>query len=333
MIAGAVALITSVLLLMDARGQSLVLAGPGLPPSGGACFLWDPSQASPQANYIFDPSTFSYSGSNFSSGSNGGLAGGAWTAESGTPIKGTPLNGHNTIAFNGTQGFVNNAAIWPGGNVYVFAVVNVGTTQANSLVSAGWAPGEGRDAGHDWVFYPRLGSALGGSVNEGFLFQGSGAAVITRGDMLTDSSYHIISAKIGTSSDLREDGTAGTPTVTAGTINASTSANVRVGASGPSAAEAITASVAYLAVLINPTLADIQNFEGWAAAPAQFNMQASLPIGHPYKKHAALHWRGYSSASALQCSSLRSSAAHLDSDPVRQWHPCHEAADCPSGAT
>lgn len=279
------AVVFSLLLVASARGV-LVVAGPGLENAAGgaACTLWVPANATTQPVLIFDPSTFTYSGSNFSSGTNSGTNSGAWLIESGTPAKGTQLNGFDVISFTGAQSIYNATNPWPGGNVYVFTVAKVSATHIGALISAAWGTSDGRDATHDWVFYPRGGSAFGGSANEAWLFQGTSAGVITRGDLFTDTNYHIAAIKIGTSVDLRKDGTAGSPSSVTGAINTATSANIRVGASGISAFEALTGSVAYLAVLVDPTTADIQNFEGWAAW--RFGLQANLPGGHPAKSAA-----------------------------------------------
>lgn len=248
--------------------------------------LWQPTaNLITPARYIFFPDTFTYSGNNFASGTNQGSVGGAWTAESGTPVKGaTQLNGRNVIAFDGTMTFLNNAAAWPNAtNVYIFAVVSVPGRGPKSLASHSWFTGEGAD----WVYYPRGGTGFGGSADQAWLFN-NGAAIRTLGDLHTDSAYHITCIKLGTSADLRLDGTAGSPATVLGTLLNSTTNNFRVGGSGPSANEAITANLAYLAILVDPTIDEIQNMEGWAAAPAQFNLQADLPAGHPYRNAAPI---------------------------------------------
>jgi hypothetical protein len=255
--------------------------------------LWTPANLSTPARYIFDPSTFTYSGSNFASGSNQGSVGGAWTAESGTAVKGTPLNSRTVLALNGSQGFLNNTAAWPNGaNVYVFAVGSFPNRGGFGLASHSWGSGEGAD----WVFYPRAGNNFGGSADQAWLFN-NGAAFRTLGDLFTDSSYHIACIKLGTSADLRVDGSAGAPVTVLGSILNSSTNNFRIGASGPLAAEGITGNIAYVAVLVDPTIDDIQKLEGWAAAPAQFNLQANLPAGHPYKSAAPIV--GYNIAASL----------------------------------
>src|ERR1700753_423758 len=154
-----IAALLAAALLFPAPTQALLQlqgAGPGGAPSG-ACVLWTPANLATAPRYIFDPSTFTYSGSNFSSGSNTGSVGGSWTIESGTPAKGTALNGITTIGFTGAQSFINSTAAWPATNVFILAVATVGTVQANSLFSSSWGTSEARDATHGWVFYPRGG--------------------------------------------------------------------------------------------------------------------------------------------------------------------------------
>lgn len=257
----------------------LQLQGAG--PVGGSsvCVLWTPANLATAPRYIFDPSTFTYTGSNFTSGSNTGSVGGSWTIESGTPAKGTALNGLTTISFAGGQGFINSTAAWPATNVFIIAVATVGTVQGNSLFSSSWGLSEGRDATHGWVFYPRGGTALGGGANFAWLFQGTGAAVINQGNLFVDTNPHVVAIQAGTTQNLILDGTTGTNSGATGAISASLTNNVRVGESD-AGQEQITATVAYIAVLQNPTTIDYQKYIGWAAW--RFGLQANLPGGFPY---------------------------------------------------
>lgn len=245
--------------------------------------LWTPANLVTAPRYIFDPTTFTYSGSNFSSGTNGGSVGGSWTAEAGTAAKGTQLNGLDVIDFTGTQSLLNSTAAWPAStNVFVFAVAKVGATHTGGLVSHSWNVS---DATHSWVYYPRAGAGLGGSANEGWMFQGTGLVPIIRGDIFTDTSYHIVAVKLGSTAFLDKDGTAITPTLsTTGTINATINNNLRLGATNATAGEPLTGSVAYLALLVDPTTDEIQKLEGWAAW--KYGLVAQLDAAHPYKSAA-----------------------------------------------
>lgn len=246
--------------------------------------LWTPANLLTPPRYVFDPGTFVYTGSNFTSGSNSGSVGGAWSILAGTPAKGAGLNGFNTLGFAGAQSFINSTATWPAGNnFFVFHVSSVGTTNGGGLVSHSWGVGDVRDATHGMVYYPRIGTAFGGSVNEGGIFQGISSGVITRGDVFTDTSFHIAATKTGTVGLLRKDGTVLSPTITTGTISLSNSTNFRVG-STDNASEFLTGDVAYIAVLVDPTTPDIQNLEGWAAW--NYGLVAQLDAGHPYKSAA-----------------------------------------------
>jgi len=260
----------------------LQLQGAGVGSSSAACVLWTPANLATAPRYIFDPDTFTYSGSNFSSGTNSGSVGGSYTAESGTVAKGTALNGHTTLNFTGTQGLLNTGAVWPAStDIFVFAVANVGTTQGNGLASHSWATSERTSSTSSWVFYPRGGSAFGGGANEGWLFNGNTAAIITRGTLFSDTSYHVVYGKTGSQALMAVDGTTITPTATTGTIGGpTTSSNFRIGATGPSAAEPLTGLVAYVAALSNPTTLEAQKYIGWAAW--RFGLQANLPGGFPY---------------------------------------------------
>lgn len=250
--------------------------------------LWTPANLVTAPRYIFDPTTFTYSGANFASGTNGGSVGGPWTVEAGTPAKGTQLNGIDVIGFTGAQVFLNTVVPWPANsNVFVFSVIKVPATVGGSLTSHSWGVFDHRDATHGWVYYPRVGSgAFGGGVNEGGLFQGIGSPLITRGDVFTDASYHIVGIKIGTTAGvMRKDGTVATTTqATTGTINSQVlSNNCRVGASD-TGSEFLTGDVAYVAILVDPTLDEIQKLEGWAAW--KYNLVAQLDASHPFKSVA-----------------------------------------------
>lgn len=244
--------------------------------------LWTPANLVTKPRYIFDPTTFVYSGANFVSGSNTGSVGGSWAIEAGTPAKGVPINDYDVIGFTGAQVFLNSVIPWPNNtNVFIFAVAKIDTTQSGSLVGHSWGSLDHRDATHGWVYYPRIGTGFGGGVNEGGLFQGIGSPLITRGDVFTDAFYHIVGIKIGIApSTMRKDGTVGSPTITNGIITLSLSNNFRVGATDASG-ELLTGDVAYVAALSDPTLDEIQKLEGWAAW--KYNLVPQLDVGHTFK--------------------------------------------------
>lgn len=260
-------------------GQIVAALAPSPPQT---CVPWTPADLAPAPRYILDPNALTYSGSNFASGTNTGSVGGAWTAEVGTLAKGAALNGLTTLNFTGSQSLINSTGAWPASaDVFVFAVAKVATTQIGGLAAMSWGVGEGRTTTRDWVFYPRGGNSFGGSANEGWLFNGTSAAIITRGDLFTDTNYHIVTAQMGNSSQMSRDATSVTPTTSPGTIGASTGNNFRIGATGPSTAEPITALVAYEAILVDPSVTDVQKLIGWAAW--RFGLVSQLDATSPYK--------------------------------------------------
>lgn len=248
------------------------------------------------ATHIIDGSTYNWAGQHYTTNTGGaplilapsaniGSVTGIWN-KVGTIAKGTPLNGYDTLDFTGSQSLTSNFSSTRNGNVTVFAVVKLPAI-TNALVSQGYDA----NASTGWVSYPRIaaGTFDGKTINASDLFSlGSGTATTNSYEIATcgwDTNHHIFASKIGNSNIVRFDGTSVYDVSRSKAVsNASLTAPVIIGNDIVTGNEFLTGQIAFLAVLGDASLDEIQQFEGWAAW--KYNLVANLPVGHPYKTQA-----------------------------------------------
>lgn len=250
--------------------------------------LWTPANLATAAKSIFDPSTFTFSGGAFVSGSDQGSLGGAFSGSCGQ----STLNGINVATFNGSsQNIIGASKTWTAGDdLFIFLVIKANKLNPGAIVSQAWGTST-----TGWVLYPSLtnpGSTNGGqkswlagdSVAFGSGFGSASVQNVTIGHAYTsNAAYHLLALKVGSASLYQLDGVAQTPGAVTG-ANPTVTASIIWG-NDAFGTEWFTGNLAYGLLAVNPTAGDIDRLNGWASW--NFAGDGSmLPIGHTYKSAA-----------------------------------------------
>jgi|GEM_PF-2553054 len=248
--------------------------------------LWTPANAAATRLAVFDPATFTWSGSNFSGGTNSGSIGGAIVTALGTPTKAAgDANGHDAVNLPATAAFGIAAAALPAGNkVCVYVTKRLGNP-ANSLGAllsqSAQTPG--------WALYDQINTS--GTLSNGHSFAAgdkgwngwpSGTTNTDKDILVTppadDGAYHLTVAKIGTDQFWRHDGAALTPNYATAHAMPAITGNLIVGTS--TGGQNLNERLAYAELVDgDPSSGDIEKYEGWAA----HRFGTVLPSGHPYE--------------------------------------------------
>lgn len=270
-----------------------VSTGAGGGGGGGGCPLFNPSMlASAQYQVALDGSTVAWSGSNFGTTANPGSLGSNIVAGVGTVVKGTQLNGLDTLNFNAntSTGATGSSLTIAGknwsGNIFVFGVFasngTPGGTDENAILTYAWGSTTNpNNATTGWAIYPRDGYQSGrldayasGSTTETMAVSGA----------VADTSQHIHSIQMGSANSYRKDGTAGTLLINSTVSPASVTNMPFIWGKDGDTNNFGAWTIAYMLIGNPPYLADVQKLEGWAAW--RFGLTANLPSGHPYKSVA-----------------------------------------------
>lgn len=261
--------------------------------------LWTPANLAITPKVILDPSVASWSGSNWGSTANIGTGGGNIVASTGTPVKGTKLNGLDTVLFNNNSLTLASQNWTAGADLVIFAILNcTDHVNGNGLFAMGW---DFATAQAGMVFYPR--AMTSGTVSPTTdtwaiddvlsFSQGFGDGAGAFGYMIisqpfVDSAYHIMSYRSGATRYFSFDGTLTTPSgSSASTPVVQTNVPMYFGESHGSNVfgEQLAGTVAYLAVIPgNVTTSEYQKLEGWGAW--KYGLVSKLPVAHPYKNFA-----------------------------------------------
>ncbi|HTN42042.1 MAG TPA: hypothetical protein VLZ84_12870, partial [Asticcacaulis sp.] len=216
--------------------------------------LWTPANLTVAPLLVFDPDTFTWSGTAFSSGANSGSIGGTYATSNGTPQRAAgDANGHDAVAFGGNSGIYLPGATTPDGNLFIFYVAKSTGSPPNGR---GCIVGQ-LNATPGWFAFDQ--------VNGSYAF-GNGHAYTTgdklvnfwpsgttssRGDVMVtppadSGGYHISAAKVGTERYWNYDGTL--LTVNYGNVNtrAGVTSDLTIGNSPAVGPYPLNADVAYL---------------------------------------------------------------------------------------
>lgn len=260
---------------------------------------WTPANLSVAPRLVMDGEAVPWSGSNFATTTNSGSIGGTWGAVTGTVVKGSLLNGFNTLSFNGTRNLKTSlTATWSGDTCFFAVLQNVVATDGG-LCGHSWP-----FATSGWAVYPRMANA-GGTAPYAWatgdtLIFGSGSDISTPGSgnwaiattpLASGSGPHIFVGRAGVTGLQRMDGTVETEP-------ARTNSKLSTTDTGPlidhylgstweiahGAPEYGNFQLAYYLAGTGFTDDDIERLEGWAAH--RFALTSLLPAGHPYKSVA-----------------------------------------------
>lgn len=248
--------------------------------------LWTPTNLETPPMATLDGATAVWSGSTFMTSPNTGTLSGFITPTAGTPVKGVPLNGFDTIDLSAGQALGIAGRDWPANNISIFAVAKLvqdGTIRG--LASMGYyQPTVG------WVFYTSMvATALEGhtvNANDSLIFGSGGNGTQTRNVATPpiDPSWRFLFNKVGTENIDRNNGSVLSQSYSiTGAIPGMTGQRLNIGSGNSLTAvsEVFGGQIAYLAVLTDPSQTDIENLEGWAAW--KYGLQNLLPVSHPYK--------------------------------------------------
>lgn len=251
----------------------------------------------PLVNGIPDTPGGAASGVSFIITPNRGSMGGNIIVASGNPRKSlTQLNSKDVLTFANLSTLAIDGRNWTAGaNVSLFAVINpVRDSAAHGIATMGFY-----SLTTGWVFYANHGQSpviggttvppqggldfgAGGSDANGVMQPGQPFSISTEG---APAGWNMIFRKIGLQNVARNNGTALTllRSVT-GANTGLTNRRLTIGAGNADTtfqSEHFQGECAYLVIMEDPTVGDIEKLEGWAAW--RFNLVGLLPAGHPYK--------------------------------------------------
>jgi len=188
------------------------------------------------------------------------------------------LNGYSALTFDGTNDGLTCGDAFHSANLLIFAVAKTSNAAAEQNIATKW---NGTGSQREFIFRFRSTNKVGAF----FSFDGTSVnsnSLDTTGTAGTGWSMGG-AVRNGTALTVSLNGSQNSSTLASSSLFNSTTP-LDIGYSSPAGTdvfEPLNGQIATVVIATNPSLADLQKLEGWAAH--KYGLTANLPNDHPYK--------------------------------------------------
>jgi hypothetical protein len=187
------------------------------------------------------------------------------------------LNGYSALTFDGTNDGLTCGDAFHSANLLIFAVAKTSNATAEQNIVTKW---NGTGNQREFIFRFRSTNKVGAF----FSFDGSSANSSFLDTTGTAGTGWTIGGAVrnGTALTVSLNGSQNSSTLASSSLfNSTASLDIGYFFDGSNVFEPLNGQIATVVIATNPSLADLQKLEGWAAH--KYGLTANLPNDHPYK--------------------------------------------------